>query len=295
MNRKAPFLAPLVIFYVAVPVRAQRTVNPNSWIQQDGLTVASSQEVTTRPTKLRLFATLTARDEDARRAVTSLAEKKKTARDKLQSLGVKPIEVRMSPSRILEWNSTTDDWWWYRLRYAMRVPGEQPSSYTAYAAVQVDWEIKEQTGDDLILMPIDLVGRIRDAGVFGAARADRAQSDPDDPAREIYMLFVGDISEEAGTDATKRAYEEANAQAMKLAATTQRTLGKLATMSPRVEGTSFWLWDCEYATRYAFESRENRVIPNPMSEFTHLPSEVFSADPADLHRTYSIELRFELN
>lgn len=39
----------------------------------------------------------------------------------------------------------------------MHVPNQQPGRNTAYAAVQVDWEIKEQTSDELILMPIDLI------------------------------------------------------------------------------------------------------------------------------------------
>lgn len=305
MNRKALFVAPLVILYIAGPVRAQMTVNPNGWRQQDGLTVASAQQVTAKPTKLRLFTTLTAGDKDARRAVSSLAEKKKSARGKLQSLGVKPSAVEFSPIRILDWTSTNYGWWWDSRASVMHVPDEQPSRYTAHAAVQVDWEIKELTGDELILMPIDLIGRIRNAAAFEVAPADQAQSDPDNLASEIYVLFVGEISEEAGTAATKRAYDEASAQAMKLAATTNRNLGKLVTMAPRVDGSRFWGWgwgsDYQYATRYPTMGRgmggmglPNSFIPHPMSVFTHLPSEVFSADPADLHRTYSVELRFDL-
>lgn len=304
MNRKALFVAPLVILYIAVPVRAQVTVNPDSWRQEDGLTVASAQQVTTKPTKLRLFTTLTARDKDARRAVSSLAEKKKSATDKLQSLGVKPNIVTISPSRILEWHSRATDWSWYSPADPMHVLNKEPSCFTAYAAVQVDWEIKEQTIDELILMPIDLIGQIRKAAAFEVAGTDQAQSDSYYAACEIYMLYVGEISEEARTDATKRAYDEANSQAMKLAATTNRTLGKLVTMSPRVDGSWFWGWDYRYSTRYTGMGGmgggfmriggTKSEIPHPMSQFSHLPSEVYGADPADLHRTYSIELRFEL-
>jgi hypothetical protein len=296
MNRNALFVAPLAILYIAVPVRGQEPVNPSEWMQRDGLTVASVQKVTTRPTKLRLFTTITARDQDVRRAISSLAEEKKSARDKLQSLSVKPNAVSIAPSRILEWKTETDDWWWGwdNSTYPMHIPNKQPSGYTAYSAVQVDWEFNEQTNDELILMPIDLIGRIREADVFNAAPTDQTQRDPEDVACEIYMLFVGEISEEAGDDATKRAYDEANAQALKLAATTNRPLGKLVAMAPRVDSYSFWDWDGRYSTVYAFRSRKNSVIPHPMSAFSHLRSEVFSGDPADLHRTFSVELRFEL-
>lgn len=302
MSSKALFVAPLVIFCTAVPVWAQKTVNPSYWNQQeDGLSVASSQQVTTRPTKLRLFTTLTARDKAPRRAVSSLAEKKKSARDKLQALGVKPIAVTFSPIRILEWHRDVEYWTFHRSASPMHVPNQKPSSYTAYAAVQVDWEIKEQTNDELTLMLIDLMDQIRNAAPFGVAHTDQAQSDFDDATHEMFVLFVGEISEEAETDATKRAYDEANAHAAKLAATTNRTLGKLEAMAPRVEGHSLWHWDVEYATSYlAFAgmggwiSTKKSGIPHPMSEFTPSPSEVFGADPAGLRRSYSIELRFEL-
>ena len=109
MNCKALFVAPLVILWIGVPVRAQLSVNPSHWRQEDGLTVASAQQVTTTPTTLRLFTTLTAHDKDARRAVRSLAEKKESAKDKLQSLDVKPNAVTISPSRILGWHSRTTD------------------------------------------------------------------------------------------------------------------------------------------------------------------------------------------
>lgn len=304
MNRKALFVAPLVILCMAVPVRAQRTINPSDWRQQeDGLTVASVQQVTAKPTKLRLFTTLTARDEDCRRAVSSLAEKKKSATAKLQTLGVKPTAVSFSPIRILEWHRGAEDWSW-TLRgsaYAMCVPSQKPSSCTAYAAVQVDWKIKEQAADESILMLVDLMGQIRNAAPFGVAPADQTQSGFDDASREIFMLFVGEISEEAETDATKRAYDEANAQAAKLAATTNRTLGKLTAMAPRVDGYSLWHWDDGYATSYlglggmgGWTSTRKSGIPHPMAEFRPLPSEVFDADPGGLRRSYSIELRFEL-
>lgn len=74
-------------------------------------------------------------------------------------------------------------------------------------------------------------------------------------------------------------------------------------MSPRIDGSWFWGWNYRYATRYTGMGGgggfmrvggTRSVIPHPMSEFSHLPSEVYGADPADLHRTYSIELRFEL-
>lgn len=305
MNRKVLFAGTLVILCIAVPVRAQKTVNPNYWRQQeDGLTVASAQQVTTEPTKLRLFTALTARDKDSRLAVSSLAAKKKSTRDKLQALGMKPLAVSFAPIRILEWHDDVDYWAFARSANAMRIPTKQPSSYTAYAAVQVDWEIKEQTNDELTLMVIDLMGRIRNAAPFGGAQTDQAQSDLDAAAREMFMLFVGEISEKAVTDATKRAYDEANAQATKLAATTNRTLGKLATMSPRVEGYSWWLWGDEYATSYlalggmsgmgGWGGMKKSGVPHPMTEFRPLPSEVFGADPAGLHRSYSMELRFEL-
>lgn len=308
MNRKALFVAPLVILYIAVPIRAQQmTTNPSGWMEQEGLAVASTQQVTTRPTKLRLFTTLTVRDKDARRAVSSLAEKKKSVKDGLQSLGVKPSVVTISPIRILDWNSgasgTGGGFFSVGDTDPMHVPNRQPLLYTAYAAVQVDWEIKQQTSDELILMPIDLIGQIREAGPFDVDRTDQAWSDHFAVASEIYMLFVGDISEEASTDATKRAYDEANAQAIKLAATTNRTLGKLVTMSPRVDGYSFYHWNYQYATRYRFMGGfggmggmgvKGLVVPHPMSQFGPLPSEVYSSNPDDLQRTYSIDLRFEL-
>ena len=305
MSRKVLFVAPLLIFCIAVPVRAQKTVNPSYWSQpEDGLSVASSQQVTITPTKLRLFTTLTARDQDARRAVGSLAEKKKSARDKLQALGVKPIAVTFSPIRILEWHRDVEYWTFYRSAYPMHVPNKKPSSYTAYAAVQVDWKIKKQTDDELTLMIIDLMTRIRDAATFGVTHTAQSQSDIDDAAREMFILYVGEISEEAENNATKRAYDEANAQATKLAATTNRALGKLEAMAPRVEGYSLWHWDNEYATSYlamggmggivGWTGTKKSEIPHPMSEFSPLPSEVFGADPAGLRRSYSIELRFEL-
>lgn len=294
MNRRASVVASLAVFWFTLPAHGQFNVNPSGWIEKDGLTVASAQQVNAKPTKLRLFATLEARDKDVRRAVGRLAEKKKSAGPKLRSLDPKPAAVTFSPSRILEWTKSTFSWWWDDDEYAIQIPHEPASTYTAYAAVQVDWELKDQQSDELILMPVDLTGRIRAAGVFTSASADQTKADADDLPSELHMLFVGNVSEEAGTEATKRAYEEANGQALKLASVTNRTLGKLVTMAPRVDGAWYWWWGHEYATKYPVRNPDKKATPHPMSEFRHLPSEVFGANPADLHRTYSVELRFEL-
>jgi len=294
MNREASLVASLALFWLTVPAHAQFNVNPTGWMEKDGLTVASAQQVNAKPTKLRLFATLEARDKDVRRAVSRLADKKKSAGDKLRSLDPKPIALTFSPSRILEWTKISFLWWSDDDEYAIQVPDEPANTYTAYAAVQVDWELKDQASDELILVPIDLMGRIRGAGVFTSASSGQTKVDTDDSPSEIYMVFVGEISEEAGTEATKRAHEEANGQALKIASVTNRSLGKLLSMTPRVDGAWSWWWGHEHATKYPVRNSDKKATPHPMSEFRHLPSEVFGANPADLHRTYSVDLRFEL-
>jgi hypothetical protein len=291
MNHKALFLASLLVVY-APAVRAQTTVNPSGWQDRDGLTVASAQEVTVAPTKLRLFSTITARDKDARRAVTRLAEKKTAVKDKLQSLGFKPNAIKVSPSRILEWTDSTAQVWWSDSEYAMRVPEDQPTECTAYAAVEAEWEIKGKTSDEVILMPVDLIERIRKAAVFEPVHKNATKED--ECASGTYVIFVGEVSEEAGTKALKRAYEEASAQATKLAATTHRTLGKLMSMSPRIDSAWIWSWEPELSNRYRVGNSKNGLIPHPMSQFTHAPAEVIGSDPTDLHRKYVMELRFEV-
>jgi hypothetical protein len=156
--------------------------------------------------------------------------------------------------------------------------------YTAYAAVQVDWEIKDLGGDELILKCADLRDQIRKNGVFKNHENDS----------EFSLVVIGEISDDAATDAYKRSYEEANSQAQKIATITGKPLGKLEAIMLRQDGRYYWYSDYETETRYLAPQASQSELPNPKLAFRHAPTEVYGSRVSDLYRVYTIELRFEL-
>ena len=293
MSQKWLFVAGVLTACCGAPVHAQLTMNPNSWREGEGLAVASAQQVTAKATKLRLFTTLTATDKDARRAVSALAERKAATKEKLQSLDVKPDAISIRPTRLLEWNERVSDWWWSDPVYSIEVRRKQPGSYTAYAAVQVEWKIELQESDEMILLPVELIERLRRRNVFGLGDDPKADAKANAKCG-IVMLFVGEISEESADGAMRRAIEEANAQAAKVATAMDKSLGRLLSVSPQEDGAWGYEYATSYRTRYWIKDRDNGDIPSPLVDFTHSPSEVFGSDPTQLQRTYSMELRYEL-
>ena len=135
-------------------------VNSDSWPEPKGLTVTSLQKVVAKPTKLRLFATLAETDPDVKKAVAKLADSKKTAIDKLLAIGVKKDAIEFAETRIHEWDETEQGGMMGMGMFNVDTPerviplsreAADEDAYTAFAAVQVEWEIKDLDGDALIL------------------------------------------------------------------------------------------------------------------------------------------------
>lgn len=293
MTVKSVFVAAFLSLFVSQAF-AQTIVNPDSWSEQkEGLAVASAQKVTTKPTKIRMFSTLAEADSDVKKAVTKLAEKKKTAIEKLKSIDVKEDAIQITETKILEWNrQDKNGLFFWRPDNVIRVHQEPQEQYTTYAAIQVDWEIKDLNNDELIVKMIDLMDRIKQSNVFAAAEKDERRKDYIlDPSPDIYFLFVGEISEEASIDACKRAYEEAHGQAMKIAAATGQTLGKVKSITSEKEGC--W-WGFETELFYDYDNEKDSPFPDPRAAFRHSPSEVSSVHPANLYRVFKVELRYEI-
>jgi hypothetical protein len=285
MDRNSLIAALLAGLFVS-PATAQLSLDTDWSPDQNGLTVASAQKVVAEPAKLRVFATLVEYDPDVRIAVAKLADSKKATIDKLLAIGAKKDAIEFAETRISEWNEGGE-----RLIHIPRKSwGDY--EYTAYAAVQVDWEINDLDGDKLIVKLSDLRDQIRRNRVFKSDHNEKKKWHRMARPFEFYLIVVGENSDEARNEAHRRGYEEANAHAQKIATITGHPLGKLETMTLRKDGR-FSGWGYEGQTTYSVPDR-SAGLPNPMLAFRLSPSEVYGSRASELYRIYTIELRFEL-
>jgi hypothetical protein len=290
MNRKWFFIALFAGLFVSRAM-AQMEVDVDSSVRQNGLTVASEQKVVAKPTKFRLFATLAERDTYVKAAIAKLAELKKAAIEKLLAIGAKKDDIDIAETQIYEWKEMNGGG---SLERAIRIPLEMSDDfeYTAYAAVQVDWEIKDLRGDELLVKFADLRDQIRKNGVFRNDGNEKKKWHRIAKPSDFFLVVVGEISEDAVNAACKRAYEEANARARSNAAIADRPLGKLEAMTFRKYGRFLWQG---YADETGYSVPDRSVgLPNPMLAFRLSPTEVYGSRASELYRIYTIELWFEL-
>ena len=277
-------LSVLVVFTCEFAI-AQSSVNP-SWTERNGLTATSEQEVIVKPTKLRCFSTLMVDDIDAKLAVQRLADKKKIVMEKLLKLGIDRAAIRFSQIRLPQWQNKIDQGYWPKEHTSMEVSKQLPSRHVAYTSLQIDLEIKEDGEVELILFPIEIVNRLRESQLVKGVDITK----PADFEPPLHMLFVGAITDAESNRAIKFAYDEASAQAETIAKLTGRTLGKLEALTPYIDG----IWSFQRGYKYGAWTNPNKEIPNPMSEFSPLDSEVYGVDPTHLSRTFTVELRYKL-
>ena len=264
---------------------AQSSVNP-SWTERNGLTATSEQEVIVKPTKLRCFSTLKVDEVDAKLAVQRLADKKKIVLEKLQKLGIARTEIRFTQIRLPQWQNIIDQGYWPKEHTSMEVSKQLPSRHVAYTSLQIDLEIKEDGEAEMILLPIEIVNRLRESQLVQGVDITK----PADFEPPLHMLFVGAISDAESNRAIKAAYDEASTQAETIAKLTGRTLGKLEALTPYIDG--MWSFGKDY--NYSAFTNRSQEIPNPMTEFRPLDSEVYGVDPAHLSRKFKVELRYKL-
>jgi uncharacterized protein YggE len=312
MNARAIVIVGLICLGGVLPLLAQDAngLNAGEESSVDGIRTGSFQTVSTKPTKVRLYATLRAGAEDAAVAFRKLQEKRKSAIQLLKSLGASENAIEIARPSLLRSGRNDSGPITSPKVLSLRTSEEEwLGVYVAHAAVKADWDAGKRDSDELELMAIDLMEQVRKSDVFGVVPpAKRTPTNQDDwtysvdaMACPVYVVFVGEISAEAGAAASKRAFDEAHAEAVELAAIAKRQLGKLKKMSRTIQGRReppFYQaysnydvveWSMQNSAEY-----EKSDFPNPMRIFSSAEKEVFAENPAKLKRVYLIQLRFDL-
>ncbi len=155
------------------------------------------------------------------------------------------------------------------------LPTTESKEITAVAYVSFDIPVVEMTMDELVILPHDTCRRLRSQPVFESSK--------------IYFLYVGELKESQVKDVSKKAYDEALTNAKSTIALSGRSLGKLAALTPEVNGR--WRYWSELTYGYWNDAATEK---NPLSYFSPAENEVFGNDPSKLSRTYTVELRFDL-
>lgn len=253
---------------------AQMSVNPD-WRERNGLTVASSQAISVPAKTLRGFLTLESVHVDPRNAIANLSAKKKAAIDAFKTINIPEDSIKTTSSRIPEWDATPRTGSFYGVNTNALLPTTESKEITAVAYVSFDIPVAEMTMDELAILPHDTCKRLKSQPVFESSK--------------IYFLYVGELTESQIKDVSKRAYDEAFTSAKSTVALSGRTLGKLAALTPEVNGR--WRYWSELTYGYWNDAAAEK---NPLSAFRPAENEVFGNDPSNLSRTYTVELRFNL-
>ena len=250
----------------------------------EGLTVAGVKEVNVEATHVRLFAVLSESNENAKEAILNLEERKKSATTALIKLGCVPGSINFTSTKLdsWEWNSTQP--WQSSYDIALKVPNFEPLNSKAYTSLRVDWEYKANTGGGPQLFLLDLVDQLRTSKVL-CGEEER----PEDFAGNVFIAFVGRISNDKAQSAFKSAVQDADVQAAEIAKLTARELGKLKSIVPQV-ADEMKLFTTLSSSLYPAGSN----WPNPFAQLPKSPDEVYGSDPARLSRSYKVELHYEL-
>ncbi|HMP71520.1 MAG TPA: SIMPL domain-containing protein [Pirellulaceae bacterium] len=260
---------------LAVPYcSAQLSINPD-WRERNGLTVASSQTVSVPAKTLRGFVTLESVDVDLKNAVANVSAKKKTAVDALKTIGVPENSIRITSTRIPEWDTAPRAWNVYGPANIGLVPTTDSEEYKAVAYLSFDMPLAGMDPDELIILPHDTCKRLKKQAICESSK--------------IVFLYVGELTDAEIKDATKKAYDEALANAKSTALFSGRSLGKLAALTPEMNGP----WRYWSEPTYGYWQNE-AAETNPLSNFRPAENEVFGNDASRLSRTYSVELRFNI-
>ena len=102
------------------------------------------------------------------------------------------------------------------------LPTTESKEITAVAYVSFDIPVAEMTMDELAILPHDTCKRLKSQPVFESSK--------------IYFLYVGELKESQIKDVSKKAYDEALTSAKSTAALSGRSLGKLAALTPEING-----------------------------------------------------------
>ena len=263
----------LWILCISQPCIAQVSVSPN-WSEHNGLTVACSHTVKVPAKLLRGFTTLESADADPREAVAKLKAIKKSAVDALQGIGVAKEAITISATKILEWDTTPKQLNFYNQNNYALLPTAEASEYTAVAFVTFDVPVSRKDSDELTLYPYDISKRMKTQSPFESSK--------------IEMFYVGELAEAEINDATKKAHDEALAKCKKIASLSGRSLKKLVALTPEYGISKYWMVQ---PSRYSNDETSGK---NPLAEFGPRENEAYGYDHSDLTRTFSVELRFEI-
>ena len=115
------------------------------------------------------------------RPLPKLKALKKSAVDALQGLGVGKDSIKISASKILEWDTTPRQMnLFYQDSFALS-PAIEASEYTAVAFVSFDVPVAGKDSDELSLLPYDICKRLRAQAPFESSKID--------------MFYVGELTE----------------------------------------------------------------------------------------------------
>ncbi len=253
---------------------AQTSVNPG-WYGRDGLSVGSYQTVTVTAKTLRGFTSIEVIDPEPKEAIAKLKVARKSAIESIKkTIGVPDDAIKASPAMIAEWRDLPKSFGMWSQETPTISPTEL-DEYTAVVHLCFDVSLKNLDEDELAILPHDVTSRLK--------------KQPEFESSDFVFLYVGEVSDEQAKQATKRAYDEAFDTAKQLTELSSRSLGKLVELTASNEGSSRYWFDRGYGHISTANSKSS-----PLASFKPLANELFAANPANLNRIFSVDLRFEI-
>ncbi len=267
----------------------QISVNdPSKWVRS-GLSVVSSQNVPASPTRMRMFTTVWTTESNAKDSLKKLSQMKRDAQTHLESIGAVPSSIEFSPTKFLRLNfPDNENFWGYQYDWGLRIPSTQPSSFTAYCSLKVDWQAPDGS-DELLIFPFEILESIKSNRIFDSEAKEVGLSKPD-----IVMLLIGEVSNRDCDAALERAFEEAKSDAKKQASLAGKKIGKIQYLNSHF--VESWRGTLMYPVRQQnnLNGESTRTFEDPMSSFRLAPNEVYSSTFDKLERVFNVEIQYEL-
>jgi uncharacterized protein YggE len=211
-------------------------------------------KVPLKPKVLRMHIELAAQGKTLPEAIENLKDRREAALVQLEKLEATAKSAKFSPPALAASQSDQKRRMEAMVRERMRgrsgKTGKQPpKSYSVSTTLSIEWPLKAESPEQLLVVVETLREKIKAADVAGTKNAEKASSEEEEEAEEAagmsrsfggeeqvkpgepMFVFVAPIPAEQQTKALAQAFAKAKAQAEQMAAAAGVTLGPLASLA----------------------------------------------------------------
>lgn len=308
----------LAFSWLVCPVVARAQYGWVQGAQNSGSTVAGVGQVTIqpKPSAIRMHIELVAKGKTLEEALGNLRDRREAALVQLEALRADMDSVEVDPPRVSGQQSAQKRQMEMMLMERMRSRGgkvppgiQAPKSYAVSAALSVEWPLKVDDAERLLMAAEVLREKIKEADLAGTKDAEKLSPEEEELAEEMagmssrygeeevkpgepHFVYVAEISDAERDKAMADAFAKAKVQAGRLAQAASVKLGTLVGLSGGGGGqtdlgeSSFGYQQRQYLQRLMGAQGEAYADDSA--------NEAVSTGPDSLHFKFTVTATFSL-